>query len=572
MTIRERSLTDPTFTTVDTMDQLTNAIQTAATNGTTVRVRGAMHSVRDAILADAPSGTNLILGGDFQDVVFVDPATPTVRVGGGRRLGGDPDENVPATDGLLYWLANQKPPLSVPDLGGITHQSVGGFLSTGSSGGSLKYSFEDAIEAIEFVDGTGQQHVVEPDMEGDFAAFGVSMGLFGVITSVVLKPNARFAIVGTESTRDIDKAAFKPFAPGPSGLQAYLTAEDYCRIMWWPQSGVEKLVTWQAARAVLTSGFVPNPYRELGDPNENPTSYPPELWSTLVPRLALALIANAPAIFALFERYRDTLPPDMTEFIKRTLATIVKEGPEGLKKILQTAMDSEVQQFGVDLYFSLLGNRVTSELGRDLFKGIFDNEATFEAKWSPLIMNGIFLIDDAAKKKPGAQQFQDYGDTGLPMDDQISDLLMPTEFTELWIPIDRTVDVMTALDTHYKAGGYAATGTYACELYGTKASDFWMSPAYAEDVIRVDLFWFGRNGDSTPQQFYQQFWDALRLANLPFRPHWGKFLPPPATYGKAYYETVYPHLDDFLALRQKYDPKQVFVTDYWRNQFSIPTP
>lgn len=571
MTIRERSLADPTFTTVDTMDQLTMTIQTAARNGATVRVRGAMHSVRDAIVTSAPSGANLILGTDFQTVGAVDSGA-FVRVGGGRRLGGDPDENVKPTDGLLGWLASQKPPLSVPDLGGITHQSVGGFLSTGSSGGSLKYSLEDAIQAIEFVDGTGQQRVVERDMEGDFAAFGVSMGLFGVITGVVLLPNARFAIVGTESTTDIDKAAFQPFAPGAGGLQAYLTKQDYCRIMWWPQHGVEKLVTWQASRTPLTPSFIPNPYRELGDPDENPVKYPTELWSMLVPKLVLALIENGSALVALLKQYRHTLPRDMTEFVERTIAAIQTEDPEGLLKILQTAMDSEIQQFGVDLYFSLLGNRRTNALARDMFKAIFDDETTWEAKWSPLVMNGIFLTDDGAKVKPGPQQFQDYGDTGLPMDNQISDLLMPTEFTELWIPIDRTVDVMTALRDHYVTGGYAATGTYACELYGTKSSEFWMSPAYDQDVIRVDLFWFGRNGDSTPQQFYQPFWDLLRAAKLPFRPHWGKYLPPHDTYGKAYYKSVYPRMDDFLALRQKYDPRQVFVSDYWRDQFSIPTP
>src|SRR5262249_5620567 len=114
------------------------------------------------------------------------------------------------------------------------------------------------------------------------------------------------------------------------------------------------------------------------------------------------------------------------------------------------------------------------------------------------------------------------------------------------------------------------TGTYACELYATKASPFWMSPASGQDVLRVDVFWFGRNGDSTPQAFYQQFWDTLRPFN--FRPHWGKYLPPASTYGYSYYESVYPHLDDFLACREQYDPKQLFVTDYWREQLKIPTP
>lgn len=573
MTIRARSLANPGATTVDTMQALKDAIASAAANGTQVRVRGAKHSVRAAIEPDPGRGVELLLGADFQEIER-NPTDPTlVQVGAGRRLGGDPDEAVPATDGVLWWLAQQQPPWGVPDLGGITHQTVGGFLSTGSSGGSLQYSLEDAIESITFVDGTGQEHTVGRSMpDDDFPAVGVSMGLLGVITGVELRPMSRFAIAGTESTTTIDQAAFAPFAPGPSGLEAFLRAEDYCRIMWWPQPKVDRLVTWRASRMDLAPGFVPNPYRELGDPDEDPVSFPPELSSVLLPRLVAAVAENIVPLVELFATHRDALPGVMVEFLDNAVAMVVKEGAEGLKKVVATVTASEIQEIGVDLYFTLLGNRVTNPLARSLFTTIFESEAAFEATWSPLIMNGIFLVTDDRKVKPGPQVFQDYADTGLPMDDQISDLLMPTEFTELWIPIERSVDVMTALRDHYGQGGYAATGTYACEIYGTKASDFWMSPAYDRDVVRIDLFWFARNGDQTAEQFYGPFWDLLRAARLPFRPHWGKLLPPAATFGADYYRGVYPKLDAFLSLRQRYDPRQVFVTDYWREQLGIARP
>jgi hypothetical protein len=572
MSIRIRPCTDPGYVTVDTLEGLASTI-TAAKNPGSVRIRGAMHSIQEAIVPDGASAATICLGREFQTIGFDTGNYPLVQVGAGLRLGGDPDENIPATAGVLEWLATRPDQaFSVPDLGGISHQTVGGFLSTGSSGGSLKYSFDDVIVSITFMDGTGQLHTVTPTA-GDFAAVGVSMGLFGVITSIEIKPVKRFAIYGTESTSEITKAKFQPFEPGSTGLEAYLRSRDYCRIMWWPQHGVDKLVTWHAMQRPLPAPpetFIPVPYQELGDPDEDPTSYPDQIQNTLMPNLITALVDNIPGLVALFEQQKGSLPTDFVEFLERTVNTIVTEGREGLEHILGTAASSEIQQFGVDLYFSLLGNRVTNPLAKRMFDTIFGDEATFETVWSPLIMNGVFLIDDADKVVPRSQKFHDYGDTGLPMDNQVSDLLMPTEFTELWIPIDQTVAVMNALNDHYVNGGYPATGTYACELYAAKASQFWMSPAYDTDVIRVDVFWFGRNGDQTPQDYYQQFWDLLRP--YMFRPHWGKYLPPASGYGPAYYQSVYPRLGDFLTLRAKYDPKQVFVTEYWRDQLGIARP
>jgi FAD/FMN-containing dehydrogenase len=568
MITTDRPCSDPAYVTVDTLQDLSNLI-TAAKNPGSVRVRGAMHSVEESIVADGTTPTTLCLGKDFQTIGFDTSNYPLVQVGAGLRLGGDPDEGVPASVGVLNWLATRTQPFSVPDLGGITHQSVGGFLSTGSSGGSLNYSLDDAIVSITFMDGNGQQHTVTPS-NGDFAAVGVSMGLFGVITEIEIKPVPRFAIFGTESTTDVDKAAFQPFAAGPTGLEAYLRSQDYCRIMWWPQEGVEKLVTWRASKGAIPVKFKPDPYQEIGDPDEDPVSYPPEIEKTLVPNLVTAVLDNIGTLIALFVAHRNELPDNLIEWLERTINTIITEKGEGLERILNQATSSEIQQFGVDLYFSLLGNRKTNALAKDIFTTLFGDETTFETYWSPIIMNGIFLVDDGNKIVPGPQSFQDYGDLGLPMDNQISDRLMPTEFTELWIPIDQTVPVMTAMRDHYAQGKYDATGTYACELYATKASEFWMSPAFNTDVIRVDVFWFARNGDQTAPQYYQQFWDLLKPYK--FRPHWGKYLPPVSGYGPAYYQSVYPRLADFLNLRAQYDPKQIFVTDYWREQLGIAQP
>lgn len=48
-----------------------------------------------------------------------------------------------------------------------------------------------------------------------------------------------------------------------------------------------------------------------------------------------------------------------------------------------------------------------------------------------------------------------------------------------------------------------------------------MSPAYNQNVVRIDVFWFARNAGSPAKTFYPQFWQLLKPFG--FRAHWGKF-------------------------------------------------
>ena len=258
-------------------------------------------------------------------------------------------------------------------------------------------------------------------------------------------------------------------------------------------------------------------------------------------------------------------------------STVIADLSAGRINVLRQAKADAASlalQLVIDLYFTLLGNRTTNDLAQSMFTKIFGSEADFERVWSPLIMNYLFVVADRDKPAPHTgepQEFQDLAYTGLPMDNQISDLLVPTVFTELWIPIERTQAVMNDLKRFYDEGGYASTGTYACEIYGTKASRFWMSPAQGQDVLRIDVFWFGRNAEPPDRTFYPKFWRLL--ARHDFRAHWGKYLPPPESdQGVRYLRKRYPRWDDFMRVRDRYDPGQIFVTDYWRRHLDIARP
>jgi hypothetical protein len=167
---------------------------------------------------------------------------------------------------------------------------------------------------------------------------------------------------------------------------------------------------------------------------------------------------------------------------------------------------------------------------------------------------------------PHEEEFRDIWWQGLPVDNRVDYHLMPTRFTELWIRLSDATEVMQTLAAHYEAGGFEATSTYSCEIYPTPKSNFWMSPAYQRDVVKVDPYWFGYNRGDPYVLYFPKFWDLLK--KFDYRLHWGKSLSDDVGYLKE----QYPRWDDFLALREEMDPHQVFLTDYWRRHLGIDAP
>ena len=87
------------------------------------------------------------------------------------------------------------------------------------------------------------------------------------------------------------------------------------------------------------------------------------------------------------------------------------------------------------------------------------------------------------------------------------------------------------------------------------------------DTFRVDFFWYINNpgNPAAKDGYFSQFWELLREHKIPFRLHWGKFLPE-YNYKEwvEYFREQYPRWDDFMRLRAERDPHNIFLTSYWR--------
>lgn len=249
-----------------------------------------------------------------------------------------------------------------------------------------------------------------------------------------------------------------------------------------------------------------------------------------------------------------------------------KRPPTAIGEALARFLDHALE-FGVDAAITVL--EPFAPLIRHEIPAIF-----------PKILSAFVTLDD---EKPGMergepQSFQDYAWHGLPMDNQADDVLVPTEFTEAWLPLGRAREAMQLLQAYFTEPdddheAYRRTGLYAWELYSAKAGPFWLNAAHSsgddewrDGAFRIDPYWFGANPGDPAEEFYPRLWRLLRDGGVPFRLHWGKFQPRYAAGDRDwvdFFRAQYPRWDDFLALRQERDPHDMFLTSYWRDRFGL---
>ncbi|HEV3052692.1 MAG TPA: D-arabinono-1,4-lactone oxidase [Longimicrobium sp.] len=562
-------------------EELAALVAYAYQNGLQVRARGSAHSVACAIYTDPctpgenhveqqspPAGPNLnIMLDQYIGLAVYDREKRRVIADAGIHLGKDPSDPTGTSsleNSLLYRL-NTEFQWTLSDTGGIIHQTVSGFTATGSSGGSLTYSVNANLYGFRVIDGTGAVTEVtrddtDPDKQALFHSLAPSMGVMGIVSKVILECVPSFNITGQEAVSTIDGAAIDLFGagtPARPSLEAFLRDAEYARLTWWPQRGAERVQVWQAQQIRPQIGFIPRRYEEFTNQPEQAEAF------IYVFYTFLGNLQDLNRVKPQLEQGWDAL----TEILRTILESggvpvLVAKGIEGL---LNLAFEAA---------FPLL-NAVAPQFQSyipQIFRAVID-------KFIPL---------DTTKQgmeKGTPQVFDDWSWQGLPMDNQAADNQIPTEFTEIWVPLGRTSQVMNLLKDYFAAPAgedesYARTGTYGWELYTAMPTPFWMSASHTDGAdewkdgaFRVDIYWWAENPGDPALTFYPQYWKLFRDAGIPFRLHWAKFQPvipegDPEGW-TAFFRAQYPKWDAFMELRRRRDPNNVFLTDYWRERFGL---
>ena len=157
----------------ETEEQIICLVKKAYEEGLQIRVRGSAHSIAWAIYTDhgidakalpnkvsqeePPEGPNInIMLDKYISLVWEDEENGVAVADAGIHLGIDPNDPTDSSsleNGLLFQAF--KKGFGLSDLGGITQQTVSGFLMTGSAGGSLMYDLAENIMGFRITDGKG---------------------------------------------------------------------------------------------------------------------------------------------------------------------------------------------------------------------------------------------------------------------------------------------------------------------------------------------------------------------------------------------------------------------------------
>jgi hypothetical protein len=544
--------------------ELVELVKSAHREGRHLRVRGAAHSVSHAIYSETagenrvnqhrpPAGGGIdVMLDRYRGWQIRDEGRKLVEAQAGIHLGADPSEPGATLDeSLLAQLAAEKR-WTIDLTGGITHQTVSGFTGTGSSGGSSQFSANRNLFGFRLIDGRGDVHELTRE-DDEFFSMAPSLGLLGVVSAITFECSDLFAIEGSEVVTSIEDCPADLFGGGTGGrpaLEGLLRDTEFARLEWWPQRGSERIVTWRASRIPASPDFRPRPYKRFGSS--------PEAAQQVI-AIVFTILGNLDDLSQAAPKLEDNF--DQLERVLEALPPALELGAAGalVAEFLRRAIQS-----GVGAAIAAL---------EPLAPILRDTAPDFVPK-----------LIDAFVPTGEPQTFSDFGWSGLPMDNGVDDALLPTAFTEPWVPLTRTREVMELLrgyftDTTDKHAAYRRTGTYAWELYSATPNAFWLSPAYSsggdewrEGAFRIDPYWFADNAGDPAELFYPGFWALLREAGVPFRLHWGKFQP---VYGRGdrewvdFFRSQYPRWDDFLALRAERDPNNIFLTDYWRDRFGL---
>ncbi len=502
----------------------------ANSNHLQVRVRGAAQSFSAAVYTDnynpaGSAGVNINMELDQLRSVSYNDSMMQLTVGAGCNLGFDPyDPSATSAEdnsNNLFYQLNKKS-WSIPNVTNAIHQTVAGFISTGSAAGSMMHSFDENIVSITLIDGTGTKQVFNRSGNTDdpFYAAGLSMGLFGIITSVTLKCIVSFDIIGQEKVTVDTNCEFDFYGPGNAttpSLQEYISTAEFSRTLWWPIKTLKRVIAWKA-KTMQSSDY------------NNQTGIPPNF----IPK----------PYDPLFHKILGTRRP--AEIMAATGFTLINNWPNWIQDVLgHSAAENTVED-----------NAAIAAIN------------TFSPYLYPFMVDMFFPLNTDAKPP---QQFWDNWLGSLPMDSfEYSNNLFDLSYAELWFPIGKTQQVIDTLSTYFTNTGYSATGFYAFEILAAKSSSFWLSPGFGQDSMRFNIMFFNSGATIMPQDFFTQFWNLFKQNNIDFRPNWGKSLPlPSGNTGSAYIQSQFPKWNDFMALRNKYDPNNIFLTTYWKTQLGI---
>ena len=119
--------------------------------------------------------------------------------------------------------------------------------------------------------------------------------------------------------------------------------------------------------------------------------------------------------------------------------------------------------------------------------------------------------------------------------------------TEAALPVSAASDAVKRVVELFRDGRPAVN--FPLEIRFVRGDETWLSPAYGADTCQIGAY---TTDGPDCASYFDGFWAAMRPMGA--RPHWGKEL----DHTAADIRDMYPRYDDFVALRESWDPAGVF--------------
>jgi L-gulonolactone oxidase len=126
------------------------------------------------------------------------------------------------------------------------------------------------------------------------------------------------------------------------------------------------------------------------------------------------------------------------------------------------------------------------------------------------------------------------------------------------LPVERGADALREIKALIARREFPLM--FPLEYRWVRGDDLWLSPNHGRDSVHISVHQYV----GMPHEAYFDAVQAICL-NHGGRPHWGKV----HSLKAAQLARLYPRWDDFLALREKMDPKGLFLTPYLRGLFGV---
>jgi len=126
------------------------------------------------------------------------------------------------------------------------------------------------------------------------------------------------------------------------------------------------------------------------------------------------------------------------------------------------------------------------------------------------------------------------------------------------VPAERGADALREIRAFIQRREFPLM--FPLEYRWVRGDDIWLSPNHGRDSVHISVHQYC----GMP---FERYFDGVQAICLNHggRPHWGKV----HSLAAPQLSRLYPHWDDFLALRERMDPAGRFLTPYLRRLFGI---